>query len=64
MKGGADTNKPQPEPDPANLSQAELASNQEATAVPWFCGERKIAVTWVTPIYNMFAKDGPAAGKK
>jgi hypothetical protein len=61
---GAPANKPQPQPDPANLSQAELASNEQATVVPWFCGERKFAVNWVTPIYNMYSKDGDASGKK
>ena len=54
-KGGA-ANKPTPEPDPANLSEAELSSNQEAKAVPWVAGERKIAVTWISPVYNMFSK--------
>ena len=51
----------QPIPDPANLSQAELASNQAATVVPVFWGQRKIAVTWITPIYNVTKSSG---GKK
>jgi hypothetical protein len=63
VKGG-NPNKPPPQPDPANLSQAELASNEQATVVPWFCGERTFAVTWVTPIYNIFSKDGNASSKK
>lgn len=48
----------QPVPDPANLSQAELASNQAVTAVPVFWGQRKIAVTWITPLYNVNTSSG------
>ncbi len=62
-KGASSTNK-QPEPDIANLSQAELASNQESTAVPWFSGERKIAVTWISTVANMTTKNAGGASKK
>lgn len=62
MKDAA-PNRREPDPDPANLSQAELVTNQEATVVPWFVGERKIAVTWVTPVYDMFSKDSGSAKK-
>lgn len=57
-------NKPQPKPDLANLDESELASNQEATAVPVLSGQRKFAVTWVSPCYNQFTKDVPTQGKK
>jgi hypothetical protein len=63
LKGGQ-PNKPQAVPDPANLSQAELSSNEQATVIPWFCGERKFAVAWISPIYNLFSKDGNASSKK
>ena len=63
MKDAA-PDKPSNEPDPANLDQSELVSNQEAVPVPWFCGERKIALTWISPIYNQFTTDAPAEGKK
>lgn len=62
MKGGEPKTQ-QPEQDPANLSEQELSSNQEATAVPWLCGERKVAVRWVCPVLNMFAKEGSSAKK-
>ncbi len=52
MKDGNST-PAQPNPDPANLSHAELVSNQDATVVPVFWGQRKLAVTWVTPVYNL-----------
>ena len=64
MKGGQQ--KPvQPTPDIANLDRSELASNQEAVPVPWFCGEGKFAPTWIAPIYGLYWIDAPAgAGKK
>jgi hypothetical protein len=58
MKGGS-PNKPQHEPDPANLSESELVSNQEATCVAWFCGTQMIAVTWISPVYNVYHKNAP-----
>lgn len=63
MKGGQPKVK-ENEPDPANLSEGELVSNQEATVVPWFCGERKFAVTWISPGYNQFTKDAGGTEKK
>jgi hypothetical protein len=63
MKGG-EPNKPQQQPDIANLDQSELASNQAETVVPWFVGERKVAVTWVSPVHNLHAKESSAGGKK
>jgi len=62
MKGGQ-PQKREPEPDLANLSQAEIVSSQEATVLPWFVGERKIALAWITPVYNPFARDIPGGGK-
>jgi len=63
MKGGQ-PNKPQQEPDPANLDQSELVSNQQATVVPWMVGARAVAVNWISPVYDPFQKDAPAQGKK
>jgi hypothetical protein len=54
----------QAQPDPANLDNSELASNQEVKVVPWFAGQRKFAVTWISPISKITAKDAPTAGKK
>ncbi len=56
-------NRREPDPDPANLSQAELVSNQEGTVVPWFAGERKLAVTWISPVYDLVSRDA-GGGKK
>lgn len=63
MKGGQPKQK-QEQPDPANLDQSELASNQQATCVPWFCGQQSIAVTWISPVYNVFHRDAPSSQQK
>lgn len=56
-------NKPSLQPDIANLTESELVSNQDAAAVPWFCGERLLKLNWVTPTYNVFSQDA-GSGKK
>ncbi len=63
MKGG-EPNKPEREPDIANLDQSELVSNQAVTVIPWMAGKRLLAVTWVSPVYNLRHKDGHQTGKK
>lgn len=59
-------NQPEKEPDVANLDSGELSSNEEAVAIPWFCGERKFALKWLSPIYHQFTREAPAErpGKK
>ena len=57
-------NKPQPLPDYANLDQSELASNQQTAVVPWHEGIRRIAVTWVSPPYNIFTKNADTTPSK
>src|SRR5689334_21636484 len=49
-------NIPSPKPDLANLSEEEVASNQEAKVVPWFAGSRKVAVTWISPVWKLHQK--------
>lgn len=64
MKGGAPKVK-ESDPDTGNLDESEIVTNQEASAVPWFAGERKFALHWVTPIYKQFTRDSPTpTGKK
>ena len=57
---------PDSEPDPANVSDDELASNQQVVVVPLFCGEAKFALKWLCDPFNQFTKDAPAKrpGKK
>lgn len=63
MKGG-EPNKVQPQPDIANLDQSEINSSQGETVVPIFAGERKFAITIISPVYNMRSKDSQTGGKK
>lgn len=65
MKGGAVT-KPDTEIDMGNTDSEDFSTNQEAVALPWFVGERKIALRWISPPYNQFTKEAPAErpGKK
>lgn len=64
MKGGA--NLPAEEPQVANLDPEELASNQEATPVPWGCGDFKVPAKWITGILEQEAREAPMErpGKK
>ncbi|HSM84612.1 MAG TPA: hypothetical protein VLT16_00615 [Candidatus Limnocylindrales bacterium] len=50
--------------DPANVSPDELATNQEATPVPYIAGEMKLAVRWISPAYDQYTQDVPSGGKK
>jgi hypothetical protein len=63
---GKGVNVPTDTSDLANIDETELSSNQEAVAVPWFCGERKFALKWISPTYNQFTREAPAErpGKK
>ncbi len=65
MKGET-RNQPDPELNLANTEEDEFSTNQEAVSIPWFCGERKLALRWVSPIYNQFTKEAPQErpGKK
>lgn len=53
-------NKVEESPDPSNVDQSELSTNQEATAIPMFCGEAKIPVRWISEIMGQYAKEAPA----
>jgi len=65
MKGGS-PNLPQADPALANVDSSDLATNQESKPIPFVCGERKIALRWISPIYDQFTKNAPAEvpGKK
>ena len=65
MKGGAQT-KPDPEIEMANTDSEDFSTNQEATVLPWFAGERKISLRWISPVYGQFTKEAPQErpGKK
>lgn len=65
MKGGA-TIKPDSEIDMANTDAEDFATNQEAAVLPWVAGEQKVALRWISPVYNQFTREAPVErpGKK
>lgn len=55
MKGASNI-KPDPELEIANNNPDDYSTNQEATVMPWFSGEQKIAVRWISPVYEQQTK--------
>lgn len=58
--------KPPPEPDTAGIEEEQVSSSQESVPVPFVAGTRKIAVKWISRVYNQKSKPAPAErpGKK
>lgn len=65
MKGGSNI-KPDAALQQGNLDGEDMSTNQESTVLPWCCGEVKVAVHWISPIYDQFTKEAPTErpGKK
>lgn len=65
MKGGS-IKPTDPSLDTGNTAPDEVATNQEAAVLPWGVGETKVAVRWISPVYNQFTREAPAErpGKK
>lgn len=63
---GQQTNLPEDPNALGNTDPEELSTNQEATPIPWFCGEARFALRWISPIYNQTTKEAPNTrpGKK
>lgn len=66
MSKSAKPNLPADDPDPANIGEADLSTNEAGTVVPWGCGEFKVALRWISPAYNQFTREAPdeRPGKK
>jgi len=48
-----------------NISGYDTSSNQEAVPVPYFAGVAKLALTWISPMYNLHkVTSGGQGGKK
>lgn len=48
-----------------NISPHDTSSNQEAVVVPYFAGVAKLALTWISPMYNLHkVNEGGQSGKK
>ena len=48
----------------ANISGYDTSSNQQGVAVPYFAGEAKLALSWITPFYNLTGKTVDSGGGK
>ena len=58
--------KPSPSFDAGNVQEEEIATNQQAIAIPLLMGTNKVALRWITPATNQFTKPAPTQrpGKK
>jgi hypothetical protein len=48
----------------ANITGADTSSNQQAIPVPYFAGTAKIPLGWISPFYNITAKNVASPGAK
>lgn len=64
--GSSGTSYKAPKPDKTGLEEQTLSTAQEAKPLPLLFGTRKVALTWITPVYDQFVKDAPVKmpGKK
>ena len=44
---------------PFGIQDQQTSKTQQATPVPYIAGTRKVAVTWITPIYNLYSAPAP-----
>lgn len=44
-------------PDRAGLEDDQVSNTQEAVPVPFLFGERKVALRWMSRVYNQRAKE-------
>lgn len=42
------------QPEVAGTTEEDISTNQEALPVPYIAGERKVAVRWMTDVYNQY----------
>lgn len=48
----------------ANVEETDLATNQEGIVLPWFCGDRKVTVRWISPVVGVWTTEVDMGGKK
>jgi len=58
--------KQQADTSPEVLEEDQYATADETRTLPTFAGERRIAIVWVSPVYDQFSTEAPASrpGKK
>lgn len=49
---------------PFGITDQMTSKNTQAVPVAYVCGTRKIAVTWISPVYNLLAQPAATGGKK
>ena len=57
--GGSSSSKT---PVPELADSESLSTSQEAVPVPFMVGERRIALSWITDIYNQYAVESESEG--
>jgi len=58
MFGGKE-NKPDAVAEETGIEDEQASNSLEAVPVPWFCGTRLLALTWIGPVYNQRADEAP-----
>ena len=54
-----------PQAQPFGIQDQQTSNQQQAVPVAYIAGTRKVAVKWLTPIYNLNSQPAPTrSGKK
>ena len=63
---GKGANLPESNPDLSGLDETELATNQQAIPLPWWCGTQTLKANWVSPACDEYCTTTMVAvpGKK
>ncbi len=66
MSFGSRNDVPAPAPEPTAMESESVSTAQEARPLPYIAGERKIAVRWISRVYNQYTREAPQQrpGKK
>ena len=61
MSFGGKKHTPAPERKDVSFEEEQLSTSQEGIPVPVLIGTRKIAVRWISRVYNQKSKEAPGA---
>jgi hypothetical protein len=66
MGFGSNPQTPDPTPEKTGIEDDSISTAQEAVPIPMLFGERKLAVKWISRVYNQRAQEAPLTkpGKK
>lgn len=48
----------------ANVENTDLATNQEGIILPWFLGDAKVTVRWISAVEGIWTSEVDVGGKK